>query len=1177
MPRNLSDYQSKLFRDEENRETRYINPDGRFTLRGKSGLNTARDISSLNLYTGNGSDNVGRLHRKFYTDFGGQKRKDILHELDTNSLVAKRTNIQAQMILPKTPAPEEKDYGMFSQGDFREGKRKTSMGAVLKTAALTAAAGLYIYRGLKGAGWFPGGSNFFKPLAKIQESNIVRTFYNTKVPWTKGSDLWNINLRNEMKRGVGLSTIPEGIGRLMGRSIEGIPEALTYMGFTKTGKAAKWIPRKILGGSISGGLGFNRGSFGYRRRILRYLKPQGINPIVPSAPRILGRLALFGGAVYAGTLAFNYMDYRARKSKALDKTPLREGFTGMAATAWVKSRMAIQKVLKASRITDLHNYLEDIMPGYLRVAGMAAGVALGIKAGIKPPEKMIARYGAKTAQEMFLKRGSTYLRTALATLPRTLGLGVAGYAAERALSYDPEQLEKIYSGEEKIPVKSGRWWEFGRSPWEGGKTKYYKQHWYPLMMSRYREKGGLYPSEDWKWQNHWLIGRLTGNKVDPYAWEKEYAEKRPYPITTGAFEDVPIIGPSLQATLGRFIKPRKLMHTEAWVGEGGKLVQQPDTSERIRRVPTNAAERLGLKSIPRGGMGEVVSPQSIKNLLGEQQYRFTEWFGLPGFIMQETYKGITGKESAFETARLQSPERATGFERNYWDRELGGLVGTTEIFRRFFPHRRRQVQEYNPIPNLMGKEQPWLPGPEYFIDFKHGDPFTKIQLGEARLPGEGYEALNELHSNIPGVYDAMDRFLILADVAPYSDQFKHYRAIVNMWQKGGVLDEKWTGKKEQALRQREDVMQRYEFTPRRFGRIKDIVEESLTEDNTQKKEGRDYNAIERAIGGAWEATTHTAANVPIPAASWMTSKLLAHRTPIEHYERYQVFGRESAFWNQPVRDFTNVYATEAAGKVLPNRIPADVQKRRELEEYFDRLKYVKYRQLESLSEEKGDPDLAKVFSKKQQETMFGVNPFGSWSNLYRAMPRRERDYFQEFRQADVRERGRIKQLVSKDMARLYEAQWGMEDLKAGREPSTQRAARNTDADLSEFFMNKHLPGPNWIGWHPDINLDKVKLKVVKNEGQDIHDFNLWESQEREMRGEPIPNIENYSSPNPQYDSPELRKLLLETLLNRGVKSPRIEITTQPSNEPAVNMDFDLSYDQSDRYKRAMGRRAYMMA
>lgn len=43
----------------------------------------------------------------------------------------------------------------------------------------------------------------------------------------------------------------------------------------------------------------------------------------------------------------------------------------------------------------------------------------------------------------------------------------------------------------------------------------------------------------------------------------------------------------------------------------------------------------------------------------------------------------------------------------------------------------------------------WMPGSDYFTDFKHGDPYSKIENGEERLPGEGYERLH----NITGLLD----------------------------------------------------------------------------------------------------------------------------------------------------------------------------------------------------------------------------------------------------------------------------------------------------------------------------------------------------------------------------------------------------------------------------------------
>ena len=332
-----------------------------------------------------------------------------------------------------------------------------------------------------------------------------------------------------------------------------------------------------------------------------------------------------------------------------------------------------------------------------------------------------------------------------------------------------------------------------------------------------------------------------------------------------------------------------------------------------------------------------------------------------------------------------------------------------------------------------------------------------------------------------------------------------------------------------------------------------------------------------AIGSAWEAASHTVANTPIPGVSWMASKMLPARTAIEHYERFQTFGRESAFWSHPVRDFAKVYAQEIAGKVAPDIIPSDVKRRWDVEEYFDRLKYVKYSQLESLASSQGDTELEKAFSSKRESTMFGLSPMGSWGSIFRAMPARERDYFEDFKSATGEDRDRIRKLISPDMKRVYEAQWGLQDYRSGVESDAESISPHKEEELSNFFGERYLPGPNWIGWHPDVDLDKVKLKVVKNEAMDIHDFNLWESQEREMEREPIPFIDNFNAPNPQYDTPKLRKDLLETMLNRGMKNPSIEFTTQPSHESSVNMTFDIDNDSSDRYYQSMGKRAYMMS
>ena len=76
----------------------------------------------------------------------------------------------------------------------------------------------------------------------------------------------------------------------------------------------------------------------------------------------------------------------------------------------------------------------------------------------------------------------------------------------------------------------------------------------------------------------------------------------------------------------------------------------------------------------------------------------------------------------------------------------------------------------NEIPNNAAS---WLPGDDYYTNFHEGDPFIKVPEGYARLPGAGYEALHpELEGVDPEDYPDIHKMAILADVAPYSREYR---------------------------------------------------------------------------------------------------------------------------------------------------------------------------------------------------------------------------------------------------------------------------------------------------------------------------------------------------------------------------------------------------------------------
>ena len=147
---------------------------------------------------------------------------------------------------------------------------------------------------------------------------------------------------------------------------------------------------------------------------------------------------------------------------------------------------------------------------------------------------------------------------------------------------------------------------------------------------------------------------------------------------------------------------------------------------------------------------------SAKNLLG-----------IYGFL------GDTAFGSDEFTFRYENAGSYMSFTKSFWDAGIGGLGGgPMEIARRFFPSSDKSRVDYNPLRNNVAD---WLP--DYL---QVGNPFNKLTKGEMRLPGKGYESLNELHPDEYATdgYGSFDRFKILADVAPNSQEYKIWHNIV---------------------------------------------------------------------------------------------------------------------------------------------------------------------------------------------------------------------------------------------------------------------------------------------------------------------------------------------------------------------------------------------------------------
>lgn len=429
------------------------------------------------------------------------------------------------------------------------------------------------------------------------------------------------------------------------------------------------------------------------------------------------------------------------------------------------------------------------------------------------------------------------------------GLGLTQTGEERK-----EYIEKGYD-----PVRKGRYWGSGNTPWTGGKIMYFRPNIYRRVQADVEFSDSKWGSRQEYYNNTWYP-----NPVNPLAplnhfvfnrnhYDKKHYKDRPYLQTAPEGQNIPIIGPLFSSTIGKVINPPQKMHLEYWKNgfqlnpqdelpstllTEGKLSRQPFDNSKLdintfkhveqQTATSNVAYRNALYtsayqakqvtskpfmdnagitfqqrsilpirtydryntpyevySTPSGALNVVDVPDdmnlysvnqdlqrysinkvlgtnqrveindfmgpdipvgndssSVDNAfiygLGEQYNWLADVAGLKGFALQTFVTGEANEHSRM----IENSGYAYSINNNFWEENLGGLGGgLSEITRRFVPKRNNNTEYVNPIRNTMPS---WMPGSNYFTDFKHGDPYSKIDNGEERLPGEGYERLHNI-------------------------------------------------------------------------------------------------------------------------------------------------------------------------------------------------------------------------------------------------------------------------------------------------------------------------------------------------------------------------------------------------------------------------------------------------
>lgn len=664
-----------------------------------------------------------------------------------------------------------------------------------------------------------------------------------------------------------------------------------------------------------------------------------------------------------------------------------------------------------------------------------------------------------------------------------------------------------------------------------------------------------------------------------------------------AFADVPLLGPLLASTIGAIVKPPALMHTDEWQQEGGN-------GDEYLFLPKPYGERraLGMGELP---PGTPVSPFRIDQALGEQIYRITEAAGLKGFLTETLGKDILGTTGFFtQSTQLETAEDMYSTGRSFWDLSLGGAGGQSEFWRRLWPRKRTQIETYNPIRNTQPE---YLPGPgERGPDLLHGDPFSSITEGEFRLPGEAYEAIHpELQGLEPDDYPLVWKHKILGDVAPYTTGYDVASSLMREKIKSGDASEEEENIFRETVRQvglKRDRRQFQEYT------YKDKSADDLAETNREIANAGLWGDLQSTmgIGSYWEWLSHAANEItwPIEQLTPLSpfAKLNPARTAIEDYEATQVYGTTNAFWDKPWENFLKPAIYSAAHLGGYEGVPEGVQEGRALNQYFDVLEYLKYTALKRQAYNEGDMVAVNELEQRSRETLIGVNPFTmNFAQIYRALPKADRDYFAAFSaETDPEKQKEILSMVPENEQALYQARWAVAARQAAYEESEDSilpspGAQATIDEVNELSRTegfpvddslfdeyqsekmagesygdwyrrtklipnivRSLPGPSWTGFHPAVDLEDVKLRVVENEARTIQEFDLWPSRQRAAAYKPyLDEVTQQLTGAPRRSASDIEEEIRALLGQSDITDISILTSQTPSTDDSTEITMTI--------------------
>lgn len=836
------------------------------------------------------------------------------------------------------------------------------------------------------------------------------------------------------------------------------------------------------------------------------------------------KLATVGAMAYFGLGTLNW----GAQTLAPDGTPVGDaGLVGVGAYAIKKAHETYARLSDITGLTSLRDWVDEKAPGNdgwqstigLTGAGALFGAAYGtvqdLTAEASSAEKYKTFLDRKVKSESFdgvlgkIFKGNT-TKTGKAI---RIG-GVAGFVA--ALPYTIAGLGADSSASQLAAEYSGEKEvavKKGRF-WESGFTP-----WEGGEIDYYRPNwyAKLMSDAKDKTLNGESISPFTEAAravYDPFWLEKARYHSQPYPITGPDGSAMGIFGPLYEASIGRIIKPVATMHRSVL----------PD--ELINNTEYDA-----------------------EALLRKQWNASLEFMGLRGFAVKAIKENLTGSQEIFaDPNEARSAKDIDSVVRDFYDLQIGGGILTSEALRRVFQagdsFQKAQLGasiNLNPLKNDMPS---WMPGQDYVTDFKTGDPFNKVKDGYYRLPGAGFSTrFQELEGVNPEDYADIYKYKILADIGYGS---KEFRAV-----KGRLQNR-------QLTQYEQDIFEQ--------------VQSQVEEKKKSEMNVRDPAMYDSMLGRYTAFVTDLARSNPVETLLPVSP---AHKflgpPSIEQYMDEQQYSKDYRSWANPVDDFILPAVSMTMNSLGMGGINMN-DDQSTVDDYFDKIEYVKNSNLARDAQSKGDLRSADKYTQAAQRTYSGKNVYGHSADIASSMPTHERKTFNYFVGADVATKQKMIGKVNAQYRDAYQAQLDMqimEDLERSNMNRAQKSRVLKDIKQRQGAVEskrkaeiqdakKNMPGSEWKGWSPNTTTRGIKSAYMQNRARDYHDYqprrtSRSEQADRLAAGDIPQDISRPASYTSHY-----------TELNiAGIENALVVLRPGLDNEAKVNITVDRRGERNE--------------